>query len=423
MASARSERTILLLVAAVQFVNLLDVMMVMPLGPDLASALGIPVSELGLVGGSYTAAAALSGVAGAFFLDRFDRRRALAVAMLGLVLGTAAGGFATGLPSLLAARMVAGAFAGPATSLSLSIVADVIPPERRGKAMGVVMGAYSFAAVLGVPAGLELARRGGFHVPFFAVAGLGVLVAGLAIALLPSMRGHLGGAAAPGSALRELRALVSRPLVVLSYLATAAVMMASFLIIPNISAYVQHNLGYPRDRLGLLYLAGGALSFVVMRTAGPLLDRLGAFRTSLAGAALLVGVLYAGFHAYVPGLPVIGVFVGFMTSTTICNISYGTLASKVPLPAERARFASIQSAVQHLSSALAAFLSARMLRELPDGQLDGMDGVAALAIAFTLAFCPLLLWIERRVALDLASRAGPALAARPAGSLGGAPPR
>ncbi|XXY22328.1 MFS transporter [Sorangium sp. So ce216] len=423
MANARSERTILLLVAAVQFVNILDVMMVMPLGPDLASALGIPVSELGLVGGSYTAAAALSGVAGAFFLDRFDRRRALAVAMLGLVLGTAAGGFATGLPSLLAARMVAGAFAGPATSLSLSIVADVIPPERRGKAMGVVMGAYSFAAVLGVPAGLELARRGGFHVPFFAVAGLGVLVAGLAIVLLPSMRGHLGGAAAPGSALRQLRALVSRPLVVLSYLATAAVMMASFLIIPNISAYVQHNLGYPRDRLGLLYLAGGALSFVVMRTAGPLLDRLGAFRTSLAGAALLVGVLYAGFHAYVPGLPVIGVFVGFMTSTTICNISYSTLASKVPLPPERARFASIQSAVQHLSSALAAFLSARMLRELPDGRLDGMDGVAALAIAFTLAFCPLLLWIERRVALDLASRAGPALAARPAGSLGGAPPR
>ncbi|WP_437971863.1 MFS transporter [Sorangium sp. So ce260] len=422
MASARSERTILLLIAAVQFVNLLDVMMVMPLGPDLASALGIPVSELGLVGGSYTAAAALSGVAGAFFLDRFDRRRALAVAMLGLVAATAAGGLATGLPTLLAARVLAGAFAGPATSISLSIVADVIPPERRGKAMGVVMGAYSFAAVLGVPAGLELARRGGFHVPFFAVAGLGALVAGLAIVLLPSMRGHIGGAQAPGSALRELRALVSRPLVVRSYLATTTLMMASFLIIPNISAYVQSNLGYPRERLGLLYLAGGALSFVVMRTAGPLLDRLGSFRTSLAGAALLVAVLYAGFHSYVPGLPVLAVFVGFMTGTTICNISHSTLVSKVPLPAERARFASMQSAVQHLSSALAAFLSARMLRELPDGRLDGMGGVAALAIAFTLVFCPLLLWIERQVALDLASRAGPELVARPAGPLS-RPPR
>ncbi|WP_437321496.1 MFS transporter [Sorangium sp. So ce385] len=422
MASARSERTILLLVAAVQFVNLLDVMMVMPLGPDLAAALGIPLSDLGLVGGSYTAAAALSGVAGAFFLDRFDRRRALAVAMLGLVVATAAGGLATGLSTLLAARVLAGAFGGPAAAISLSIVADVIPPERRGKAMGVVMGAYSFAAVLGVPAGLELARRGGFQVPFFAVAGLGVLVAGLATALLPSMRGHIGGAAAPGSALGELRALLGRPLVVRSYLATTALMMASFLIIPNISAYVQNNLGYPRERLGLLYLAGGALSFVVMRTAGPLLDRLGSFRTSLSGAALLVAVLYAGFHAYVPGLPVLAVFVGFMTGTTICNISYSTLASKVPLPSERARFASMQSAVQHLASALAAFVSARMLRELPDGRLDGMGGVAALAIACTLVFCPLLLWIERQVALDLAGRAGPALAARPAGSLS-RPPR
>ncbi|WP_437948312.1 MFS transporter [Sorangium sp. So ce296] len=422
MASARSERTILLLVAAVQFVNLLDVMMVMPLGPDLAAALGIPLSDLGLVGGSYTAAAALSGVAGAFFLDRFDRRSALAVAMLGLVVATAAGGLATGLSTLLAARVLAGAFGGPAAAISLSIVADVIPPERRGKAMGVVMGAYSFAAVFGVPAGLELARRGGFQVPFFAVAGLGVLVAGLATALLPSMRGHIGGAAAPGSALRELRALLGRPLVARSYLATTALMMASFLIIPNISAYVQNNLGYPRERLGLLYLAGGALSFVVMRTAGPLLDRLGAFRTSLSGAALLVAVLYAGFHAYVPGLPVLAVFVGFMTGTTICNISYSTLASKVPLPSERARFASMQSAVQHLASALAAFVSARMLRELPDGRLDGMGGVAALAIACALVFCPLLLWIERQVALDLAGRAGPALPARPAGSLS-RPPR
>ncbi|AGP32484.1 MFS transporter [Sorangium cellulosum] len=400
MASARSERTILLLVAAVQFVNLLDVMMVMPLGPDLAAALGIPLSDLGLVGGSYTAAAALSGVAGAFFLDRFDRRRALAVAMLGLVVATAAGGLATGLSTLLAARVLAGAFGGPAAAISLSIVADVIPPERRGKAMGVVMGAYSFAAVLGVPAGLELARRGGFQVPFFAVAALGVLVAGLATALLPSMRGHIGGAAAPGSALRELRALLGRPLVARSYLATTALMMASFLIIPNISAYVQNNLGYPRERLGLLYLAGGALSFVVMRTAGPLLDRLGSFRTSLSGAALLVAVLYAGFHAYVPGLPVLAVFVGFMTGTTICNISYSTLASKVPPPSERARFASMQSAVQHLASALAAFVSARMLRELPDGRLDGMGGVAALAIACALVFCPLLLWIERQVAVD-----------------------
>src|SRR6185369_10529728 len=110
----RSERLIVFLVGAVQFVNILDFMMVMPLGPDFARALGIHTSNLGIVGGSYTAAAAIAGLVGALFLDRFDRRKALAVAMLGLVTGTAAGGFAVDLRSLVAARVLAGAFGGPA---------------------------------------------------------------------------------------------------------------------------------------------------------------------------------------------------------------------------------------------------------------------------------------------------------------------
>src|SRR5688572_21003581 len=92
-----SERWIIFLVGAVQFINILDFMMVMPLGPDFALALGIPESHLGWIGGSYTAAGAIAGIGGAFFLERFDRRKALTVAMLGLVLSTAAGGLATGM--------------------------------------------------------------------------------------------------------------------------------------------------------------------------------------------------------------------------------------------------------------------------------------------------------------------------------------
>src|SRR5688572_22719428 len=87
-APAPSERVIVLLVGAVQFVNVLDFMMVMPLGPDFAAALGIATSHIGVVGGSYTLAAAASGLIGSLFLDRFDRRLALGVAMLGLVVGT-----------------------------------------------------------------------------------------------------------------------------------------------------------------------------------------------------------------------------------------------------------------------------------------------------------------------------------------------
>jgi predicted MFS family arabinose efflux permease len=79
------ERTLVLLVAAVQFVNILDFMMIMPLGPDFAAALGIPTSHIGVLGGAYTLAAAVSGIVGARVLDRFDRRTALGLAMIGTI--------------------------------------------------------------------------------------------------------------------------------------------------------------------------------------------------------------------------------------------------------------------------------------------------------------------------------------------------
>src|SRR5207248_11543468 len=89
----RRELAVVLLMGAVQFVNILDFVMVMPMGPDFAAALHIPASKLGWIGGAYTAAAAVSGLVGSLFLDRFDRRKALGLALLGLSLGTAAGGF------------------------------------------------------------------------------------------------------------------------------------------------------------------------------------------------------------------------------------------------------------------------------------------------------------------------------------------
>ncbi|MCS6913532.1 MAG: MFS transporter [Myxococcales bacterium] len=390
-----SERSIVFLIGAVQFVNILDFMIVMPLGPDFAVALGIPTSKLGLIGGSYTAAAAVAGLVGSLFLDRFDRRSALAVALSGLVLGTAAGGLAVGLGTLMAARLLAGFFGGPATSLAMSIVADTIPPARRGRALGAVMGAFSVASVLGVPAGLELAQRFGWRAPLFAVAGLGLVVNAGAVLLLPPLRGHLY-TAAPGSTM-GLRSLLARRLVRRSYAMTAVVMMGGFVLIPNISAYLQQNLRYPRDRLGLLYMMGGLASFISMRLVGRLVDRHGPFRVGTLGCALLLLVLYTGFYAYLPGLPVTVLFVSFMVAMSFRNVAYNTLASRVPGAGERARFLSIQSAVQHVASAAGAFLSAHLLREMPDMRLQGVERIALLSMLLT-ALLPLLMHeVERGV--------------------------
>ena len=281
----RQQWGIVLLIGAVQFVNILDFVMVMPLGPDFAVALGISESQLGYVGGAYTAAACVSGLIGSLFLDKFDRRKALAVSMLGLVVGTASGALAVDLPTLLLARVLAGAFGGPATSLAFSVISDAIPPSLRGRAMGTVMGAFSIASVLGVPTGLLLAEMFSWRAPFIGVAAVGLVVAAGAIFALPPMTKHLEG---PKHTV-DVRALVSDPLVQVSYLMTAVVMMAGFIIIPNIAAYVQLNLGFPRPALKWAYGLGGVASLLATQLGGRAVDRYGSFRVGTVGALMEIG--------------------------------------------------------------------------------------------------------------------------------------
>lgn len=388
-----SERFMLLLVSAVQFVNILDFMIVMPLGPDFAKELGIPISQLGLIGGSYTAAAAISGALGSKFLDRFDRRDALAVAMFGLVIGTVSAGFARNLPALIVARVIAGAFGGPATSVALSVIADIVPPARRGRALGIVMGAFGVASVFGVPLSLELARIGGWRMPFFAVAALGLMVAGGAIIKMPALKLHFAHTEPRARILHFL----SEPSVAFSLCATASVMLATFSVIPNLSAYIQHNRGYPRENLGALYLVGGAVSYVAMRAAGMYIDKFGASLLSSVGSVFFIAACAAGFVYESTALPVMVMFVTLMTSMALRNVSLNTLSSRVPRAHERARFMSLQNSVQHVGAAIGAMLSSSLLEELPDGRLSGMPVVATFSIAMAFGLPLLLRLVERQL--------------------------
>jgi predicted MFS family arabinose efflux permease len=386
-----SERLIIFLVGAVQFINVLDFMIVMPLGPDFAGSLGIPTSSVGLVGGIYTAAAAVAGLFGSVFLDRFDRRQALGIAMLGLVVGTALGGMATGLTSMLFARVVAGCFGGPATSVALAIVADAVPPARRGKALGAVMGAFSVASVLGVPLGLELSRRIGWRAPFFAVASLGLLITLVAVGFMPPLRAHLG------QRTERVRTRLIDTTAVVSLLTMGTIMLSVFAVVPSISPFVQNNLGYPRDQIGLLYLVGGVASFAAMRLVGHWVDRSGATRMVLLGTLIYAVALYAGFIHPVTWLPTLFVFTLFMMSGSVRMVPMQTLATRVPRPDQRAGFMSAQSVVQHLASATGAMSAAAYLTSSPDGSLLGMQTVAWLSLAIA-AVVPLGAWLlERRL--------------------------
>ena len=399
---AIDERRVIWLVALIQFINVLDFVMVMPLGRDFARALGFPEASLGLIGGSYTLAAAVAGIAGARFLDRFDRRTALTWAMLGLVVATAAGGLARDLPTMMAARIIAGAFGGPATSLAMAIVADVVPPARRGAAMSVVMAAFSVASVVGVPLGLYAAELGDWRTPFFALAVLGLGVTGYAWRALPPLRGHLLGTRGPATRTRDL---LARRDVRLTLGAAAAMTFSVFMIVPYIRSFLQNNHGVADEQIKFLYLVGGIASFAVVRVTGPTVDRIGSTPVAALGTALVAGTMAIGFLPAAPVLPVMLVFSLFMCTASLRGVPLSALASKLPAAHERAQYMSLQSAVQHLASSAGAVVAAQIVVSAPDHHLIHIDIVVGLSAAVALAM-PLLMWpVERRVRARLAAAA------------------
>ncbi len=393
-----SERSILLIVGMVQFVNILDFMMVMPLGPDFGQVLGIANTDLGWIGGSYTAASAVAGIISSTFIDRLDRKTALLVAIFGLIVATTLGGFAWNFHSLLACRILAGLFGGPATSIAWSIVADTVPPERRGEAMGKVMGAFSLAAVFGVPFGLEMAHLDKWSTPFFCTSLMGCGVMLIAYKLMPAMRAHLALHVHQHVSLRYLLHLALKPLNALTYFYIILAMLASFMIIPNISAYVQFNLHYPRANLGWLYSIGGMVSFFTLRITGKLIDRLNASTTSFISMLTYITVLWLTFIRPLHHMSVMMFFTLFMFAMGMRNVSSTTLATKIPTPEERAGFMSLMSCVQGAGMAAGAFLSTKLLTENNDGSLNGMEILAVIAAAISLLVPVLMRLVEQNLA-------------------------
>ena len=90
------------------------------------------------------------------------------------------------------ARIITGLFGGVIGSIVLAISTDLFPVQLRGRVMGVIQTAFAASQVLGIPIGLYLSNRWNWHVPFLAMAALG-LVGGLVVAtLMKPVADHLG---------------------------------------------------------------------------------------------------------------------------------------------------------------------------------------------------------------------------------------
>ena len=390
----KRERWLLLTLASIQFTSVLDFMIMMPLGPQLTELFRISASEFGFLVSAYTFSAGLSGLLAATYIDRFGRKRMMLTLYPLFGAAALACSFAPTFAWLLVARVASGFFGGVLMALSQTIVAEVIPFERRGRAMGVVMTSFSVATVAGVPLALFLASHFNWHAPFLAIALMVSVCALGAAKTLPSLKGHLAahpsGDSAPNM-LANLRLVLVDPNHLRAYAMSASMVFAGFAVIPYIALYLQGNAGFKPEQIPYVYLTGGICTLISARLIGHWSDRAGkayAFRrlALLMPLPLLAMTLSAD-------LPMVGVL---LVSSILFVVMSGRMIPGMALigasadPRRRGSFMTLNSAVQSLAMGLAALVGGQILGRDGNGHLThywiaALLGGGASLLSFLLA--------------------------------------
>ncbi len=391
---ASRERWLLLTLAGIQFTHIVDFMVMMPLGPQLTRLFGISDAQFGLLVSAYTFAAGASGLLASTYLDKFDRKRLLLTLYTLFALATLACGLAPTYGLLLVARVAAGLFGGVLTALSQTIVADAVPFERRGRAMGVVMSSFSASTVAGVPLSLWLASHWGWQWPFIAIAGLSLLFALGAVYSLPPLRAHLH-AARPSTWQGIAQVLADRNHW-RAMLFTGLMMFAGFTVIPYITLFLQANVGLTDAEIPWLYLSGGAATLLTARWVGRLADRHGKVRVfSWLALALGVPLLSLTLLGPVPlwaALAVTTLMFVVMSGRMIPGMAIVTSAAQ---PALRGTFMAFNAAVQSAAMGTATFVGGLIIQRDAAGLVRHYWVAALIGVAASV----LSIWVAHRLTL------------------------
>jgi DHA1 family inner membrane transport protein len=380
---SKNERLIIVLLASINFTHILDFMIMMPLGNYLMPYFKLTPQQFTFLVGAYTLTAGISGFAAAFFVNRYDRKKVLLYGYTGFLLGTIACGIAPSYELLLAARVLAGLFGGLIGAQVLSIVADLIPYERRGAAMGAIMSAFAMASTFGVPFSLYLANIFSWHAPFLLVGILGIVIIPLVWKLVPAMSGHIQEE--HGKRIDVLMSVVKNPTQRLALLFSCLIMMGHFLIIPFINPYMEFNNGYPKSITPMIYLVGGISSFFAANILGRIADKYGklqVFSVSVLASLFFVWLItnLPPVH-FVVALAMFGIWFVLATGR---GVSAQAMISNVVDPKQRGSFMSFNSSVQQLGTAAASFISGIIVVQGPGGKILRYEWLGYLSIVILL---------------------------------------
>ncbi|QLE75838.1 MFS transporter [Streptomyces rectiverticillatus] len=222
-------------------------------------------------------------------LGRLGMRRTLLVSLAVFTLANAAGAAAPGVLALAGTRVAAGAAAGVFMPAAAAAAALLAGPERRGRALALVLGGLSCGTVLGVPAGLLLAGHTGWRSALWLVTAVGAAALLGSALLLPSLQ--TPPPPSPAERVVQLKDPRTAAAVLTTFCQTVAGLGLYTYLLPVLEAA-----GTGPGGVGLwVWGLGGVLGSLAI---GPLLDR-------IPRPGLLTGWLLAALAAVLAAIPLV----------------------------------------------------------------------------------------------------------------------
>jgi MFS transporter, DHA1 family, inner membrane transport protein len=253
--------------------------------PLIAADLGISIPAAGTLVTAYALGLAIGGPILTALTIKLGKRTVLvatlalfAVSNLILVLTTSYGLF-------LAARVVSGALQGLFIGVAFAAGISVVPPERMGRAIAVVISGVAVSAALGLPVGTLVGQTLGWRGSFTAVVVIAVIAVIATLALVPSVPSTGGGA---GNQARYAFAPRVLAVLLLNFLVFAALYSALTYIVP----FLQRVTGISGALVSVFVLAYGVATAVGSFGGGRFADK-NAARTLIVATVGVAGSLLA----------------------------------------------------------------------------------------------------------------------------------
>ena len=268
------------------FLVFVQAFMVAPLIPRLADVFHTNVGWFGLAVPAYLLPYGIATLAWGPLSDRFGRRAVILVSMMLFIVLTGATASASGVTAFIVWRAATGAGASGIVPIGLTLIGDVVPFQKRGRAIGWLFGAIAGGTAAGATLGALMEPFVGWQRLFLAVAALTAVltitaVAGGALPTLPRP-----AAPAWSAIVRGYTALLSFPRGrrTYAYVLINAVVQSG--VYTWLGLYLRQRFGLGEVGIGLALLGYGIPGLLFGPVIGRMADRYGRARIIPAGVAL-----------------------------------------------------------------------------------------------------------------------------------------